>query len=345
MKQPSPWTLAEIWNTALVRQKPRSYEPRERIWASELYGADIDLYLKLNGVQPSNEPNKRSLRKFEAGNMHEWFIKLVLVAAGIYKSSQDRIEVQLEEKLLPVSGKIDFYAGGHPELHESLRNILGNMELPELYQRQAEALVQLFQEKYPNGLEEKILEIKSVAATVFDRIEQTGKAIPGHEVQAYHYAHGTGKRVTICYLCRDDLRMYEVDIMPNDPNLHKRYKDRVKAISEAFRGGVEPSPEPLVVYDPDMGRFSKNFKVEYSSYLTRIYGFKEPREYSDRFAPMIKSWNYVLGRIAKNKNMTPKNMEALKQIESFGFNLDEIKNNLSDLASKGVDTSEEETDE
>lgn len=340
MKTPMSWTLAGIWNHAL-EGKPRTvFEPRERIWASELYNSDIDLFLKLRGEPPTNFPNSRSMRKFEAGNMHEWFVKLILARIGIFQSTQDRVEFN-KEGLLQVTGKIDFLAGGTPKLDEKIGDVLGNMELPELYQRQVENMVEHFQQKFPDGLMKKIVEVKSVSTFAFDKVEKTGKPLKGHDIQAFHYAYNTGNEVALVYLCRDDLRMYEIPILPEDKNLEQKYLERIKQITLHHQSGVEPAKEPFILYDDELGKFSKNFGVEYSSYLTKLYGFNEPAEYDAKVKPLIGSWNRVLGRVAKGAKMTPKNEEILKQIEAFGFNLETIKNNVIELASKGLVLEEE----
>ena len=335
------WNLAEIWNLSFEPTN-RVNEPRQRLWASELWKPDIDLYWLLKGRPASNVPNSRSKRKFDTGELHEWFVRLVLARAGIYRSSQDR--VMFERKgLLPVSGKLDFVAGGTPVLDESLDALLGNVAIPELYRIQARNMVEELNKRFPDGLIEKNLEIKSVATFGFDKIEKTGKPLNGHDVQAFHYAKNTGRPTALVYLCRDDLRMYEFQIDGNDPVLLKKYLDKIERITKHYESNIEPQPEPLILYES--GRFSKNLGIEYSPFLKDIYGFDEPRDYSDKIKGMIGKWNRVLGRIAKGAKMTPKNEEILKHIETFGFDLAIIKKDIADLASQGLVLEEEEAEE
>ena len=109
------WSFYNIWNASLEEGRPaRILKPREKIWASELGGSMIDRYLKMTGIQPSNPPNPRSLRKFEAGNIWEAIVGYVLRRAGILQSKQDWIQYQYEG-LLPVSGKLDYIGGGKPD--------------------------------------------------------------------------------------------------------------------------------------------------------------------------------------------------------------------------------------
>ena len=80
------YLMAEVWNTALEDQEKRQVKPREKLWASELGGATIDLYLKLKGTELSNPPNARSLRKFEAGNIFETRFQTYVTALNLLSS-------------------------------------------------------------------------------------------------------------------------------------------------------------------------------------------------------------------------------------------------------------------
>jgi len=54
------WTLAKVWNESIEKRSDRPVEPRQRIYASELGRADVDIFLKLKGEIPSNPPNARA---------------------------------------------------------------------------------------------------------------------------------------------------------------------------------------------------------------------------------------------------------------------------------------------
>lgn len=326
------WNLANIWNGSFEPTE-RQNEPRERLWASELWKPDIDLYWLLRGRQSSNVPNSRSKRKFDAGELHEWFVRLVLQRAGIYRSSQDRVVME-QEGLLPVSGKLDFVAGGIPTLDESLDELFNNINIPELYKRQGFNLVEKLCAMYPDGLIEKNLEIKSVASFGFDRIERSGKPLSGHDIQAFHYAYTTKRPTALIYICRDDLRMYEFQIAPDDAELSKRYFGKVERITRHHEANIEPEREPFITYED--GKFSKNLGVEYSPFLFDIYGFTEPKEYSEKFKGMVGKWNRVMSRMLKSQKMTPKNEEIIKEIIAFGFDFELIKTNIAELVAKGV---------
>jgi hypothetical protein len=103
-----------------------------------------------------------------------------------------------------------------------------------------------------------------------------------------------------------------------------------------------PPPEPTILFDEDTFRFSKNFNVEYSPFLKQLYNIDNPDDYDKLFKQRIASWNRVLGRVAKGDKMTPKNIEALNDARTFGFNIDEI---VKTVISNKPKVDEEEVEE
>lgn len=334
------WTLMSLWNEALDAQTPRVYEPRQRLWASELYGSDIDIVLKLRGEQPTNPPDARALRKMEAGNMVEDFVDSVLRRAGVLKSTQDRI-VFKGEGLLEISGKIDFLAGGTPNM-EMIDKMIEELPPEETFRKR---LILKLKERFAGrNLQTKIIEIKSAALFTFNKVEATGKPLKGHGLQAYHYARNGKMESAIVYICRDDMRMIEIPIFPYMEDLEEQYLGKLKKITDFYNSGELPPIEPLSEYNEETGKFSTNFRVQYSGYLTKLYGFQHPEEYGGPkglWSKKTKSWNSVLKRIAEGKPMTALNEEYLKEIESFGYDLNFIKENVKELYAKGQVLEEE----
>lgn len=320
------WTLMKVWNESLGKKEERLPEPRERLFASELGRSDIDLFLKLKGEKPSNEPDDRAYRKFNAGDLYEWFVSLVLLKCGIYITTQTAVKLKLKD-MLEVSGRLDFIAGGVPryeEASEEISKLVTYLNMPPIFSFLSEKLIAYFKENYPDGLKEKVLEIKSVAVHGFNRIEATGKALGGHDLQAFHYAHTLGKEGAICYISRDDLRMFEIPILPNDQNLLDRYKAKVKKMTDFYNSNVMPNKEPLVLFDEDTLRFSTNFNVQYSSFLTMLYGFQHPEQYKNEIGKPVMRWNTAMARHSLGKKMTPKNLESIEEIRKAGFDVDLI---------------------
>ena len=67
-----------------------------------------------------------------------------------------------------------------------------------------------------------------------------------------------------------------------------------------------------------MSKFSKNWKVEYSGYLSK-YGFESPGEYRDSVDKKISRWNRVIKRMNEGLKMTDDNKKALDEINKHNF--------------------------
>lgn len=321
------WTLSKIWNESLNQNEVRPVEARDRMWASELGKADIDIYLKMMGTEMTNPPNARAMRKFEAGNIWEWIMELVLRRCGIYKGSQEYLQTQIPN-CIPVTGKLDFVAGGKVDYSQA-DILLGELKLPEMFTRAIKNTLEYFKNEYPDGLEEKILEIKSVSSFGFDKVERTGKPLAGHDLQLFHYLRNKKKDGAIVYICRDDARMIEIFISHEDEELNRQYETKINRVSDFYSKKEQPPLEPIIIFDEIDKKFSKNFSVEYSSYLTMLYGFTDQTAYDDSVSPTVARWNRVLTRIKNEDKMTDDNKEALAEMSENGFDVELIKNKIS----------------
>jgi len=312
------WSISGIWNKSIDQNEERPIKARDRIWASELGKQDLDVYLKMVGEEVSNPFDSRAKRKFEAGNLFEWIVQLVLMRCGIYQESQKWLGN--DEFGIEVSGKLDHLAGGIPRYEEAKKE-LEAMGLPELFTRATEQILEYFKREYPNGLPQQGIEVKSTSSFGIEKVYFTGKALAGHDLQAFHYAYNTKLPFTILYVCRDDLRMAEIPILPDDPKLLERYSNKIKSTASYYHTKQEPPKEPEVVWDTDTERFSKNFNVEYSSYLSRNYGVANPDEFNEKWGGKIESWNRVITRIKGRKNLTDNNKEKITEMAEFGFDV------------------------
>lgn len=333
---PTDWQFGDLWNEALLKRENRPTEPRSRLWASELGKSPVDLYLRLKGEEPTNPPDARSLRKFEAGNIWEWIVKLVLMRAGVLRSTQDRIEHQYPG-MLPVSGKLDFLAGGMPD-YERAKAEIDALMLPDVFNRAFENIVEFLQKEYPDGLGDKVLEVKSVSSFMFEGMEKSGRAIGNHRKQLFHYLKGKNMpRGDIIYICRDDCRMMQIPIVNPSP-VEDEYKRDIEIISGYYQRDEMPPLEKLLVFDEDLGKFSRNFNVAYSGYLTKLYGFQNQGEYEDIYRPMSERFNRVLGRAKRGEKITDKNKEVRIEIEKMGFNFDLCLSKMPDESEDENDT-------
>lgn len=324
------WTFSPLWNKALEEDDSRPLEVRDYLYASELFNAPVDTYLKMRATPYSNPPNARSLRKFEAGHLMEWIVGMMLKRAGILVSTEKRVE-NTYPGLLRVSGRIDQIASGIPN-YEKAKAELEALGLPTKFLKGLEQIVKYLQEKYPEGLAEKPIEIKSVSSFVADAMERKPVPIKRHAIQTWDYLKGTGYPVGILlYICRDDLRMFEYNIALADSNLAKTHFDRVELLTENHADTIPPPQEKMIVFEEDFGKFSKNFNVEYSPYLKMLYGFEEPRAYSEIFGKKATSFNRVIKRMKNGDTITAKNLIVIEEMQAEGFKPAELLKFIPDV--------------
>lgn len=329
MTQMSSWSFQQQWNLAIEQgREDRKIEPRARIWASELGGAMVDRYLKLKGVKPSTPPDSRAMRKFEAGNLMEWVVGLVLRRSGIMQDTQEHVEF-VYPGLLPVTGRLDFLAGGEIDWEKGKAE-LESLELPEFFGRASNKIIDHLKTTYPAGLKPMVLEIKSVSSMMYDRYEKYGKANENHELQAFHYIKGKNMdEAHIIYICKDDLRLLEIPVF-NPSITEDKYKTDVSELSNYYLNEERPPLEKPIVWDDRATKFSVNWKVKYSNYLQYLYGLEHQSAYEEVYEKKIAQWNRVLTRIIQNKEMTALNQSIIKEIKSSFNNFDQLVSQARD---------------
>src|SRR5688500_5041765 len=263
------WEFASVWNQSLIVRPERPFVPRDYVWASEIGGAMIDRYLKMNGVKPSNAPNNRSLRKFQAGDIWEWLCALVLKRAGILIEQQTKLSYQYPG-LLRVSGKLDFLAGGQPNWRRA-RKELSFLGLPEMLQNASLAIIDQIESRFGDEpLKTLVLEIKSCSSFMYAKYEKTKQANANHRSQAFHYLKaGEMNEAHVVYVCRDDCLLLEFPIL-NPSSVESEYLADLTEITNHILTKTQPAIEREILFDSERFRFEKNWKVEYSNYLTML---------------------------------------------------------------------------
>jgi hypothetical protein len=311
--------IQPFWNKA-VEGNDRPLVPRDYVYASELGGGLLDRYLKMKGTPVTNPPNGRAKRKMMAGNFTEAVILYIFQRAGILQHSQKRFESEWTP--LSVHGKSDIIIGGKPNLDQARSAAVQFEYFPEMHEISMKIIEGL---SAHIEVPEMLYEVKSIATYKADDFERKGdKAEPinGHRLQTGFY---TIERMLpysiLSYVCRDDLRMTEFYIY-NTPEIQKEIYDDVAKIKGYLEANERPPLEPMIVIEG--GKFSKNFNVEYSSYLTMLYGFEEPREYSELVKKDIAKWNRVLVRYKNGDKITDKNKEVRDEIVARGFDFEKI---------------------
>ncbi len=305
-----PWNFSEVWNMTLDNPEERPYIPRNYCYASELGGALCDRYLKMYGVPMSNPPNIRSRRKFQAGSVWEFIMGMVLISAGMLKKKQLRVETNLKG-LLRVSGRLDFVVGAPADWNEAKAGVekmktgleLLGLDLPPFFF----TAIDKFIEKYKNQkLIDVILETKSLSSFMMEKVQKTGQPLYHHALQEFHYVYGNEEGIDfgkIFYVGREDCLLEEFNVTKDD-RLLAMYKNDLKQMTKYYNAGFDkknpkkfmPPVEPLVIFEEGVWRFTKNWHVEYSNFLTYLYGFETPEKYRNAWQYKITSWNNAFKR-------------------------------------------------
>lgn len=317
-----PFSFAGIWNAALDVNPPRERVERDYIWASELGGSYYDRYFKMKGRKPTTPPNLRSRRKFEGGNLTEWIVLQILSRAGIVQSSQEYITYDRDP--IRVTGKADFTVGGEIKLL-SERDV---DDLPETFGVMAEATITRLRERYPDGIVDMNLEIKSCSGMMFERYLKAPSAL--HGLQAFHYAYNTKKPTMLVYVSRDDFRIAEWVILSGSQKWLKLYKDdleTMRSVLDLKKSQVKRDyKELLLTWDEETGKFGKNWKVEYSNWLTD-YGFKRPELYAKPAQSVAIRLSNIVKKIRSDKPIDGKvNVKTLEECYEFYPGAEEVIN-------------------
>jgi hypothetical protein len=132
----------------------------------------------------------------------EHTVKQILIACGVFKQDELKIDATPYDDCLSVHGRCDFIAGGFIEAELAYLNIK-ELHLPDYMVAIADKIVDALAGKV---LSEKILELKSVSTFAFDKVERMGEPMPNHSLQGYHYQKNGKIPADVCYICKDDCR-------------------------------------------------------------------------------------------------------------------------------------------
>lgn len=320
------WRFVEAWNAA-AKKDNRPLEPRDYAYASELLMPKVDRFLKMRAVPYTNPPNDRSLRKFFAGKGWEYIVKMVLLTCGIYQKEEIKVNSQPYSDYIPVHGRLDFIVGGLVSEKEALARA---EELPDFLKDLAASVIRSFA---GIGLKMRVMEVKSVSKYALEYVEKRREPMNTHHAQAHYYQHATGLPASVAYISKDNALMaeYFVNAEKSEPLM----REDLEQMTYYFTRGIQPENEPLMGFDYGVAKFTKNLGVEYSPYLSMLYGYQNPDEYRRSVEPMVKRWNNALQRYAQAELgkttptgkpivPTPANKEVRQEIITAGYNFSEI---------------------
>lgn len=322
------WNIHQVWNSAFEDPNIGGVEQeavaRDYIYASELGKAPADVVLRMHGVTPTNPPDARTRRKFEAGLVWEKIFEFVFTRAGILQERQGKVVYKIGD-LPSVVGKYDFVAGGKIDFEKARRELEVISDIvPQRMLDATKRVVENLSLRFPSGeLPVVVFETKSVSAFMFDERLASEQPQESHGLQIYHYLLGGDyNEGHIVYIDRDSARLLEFGVLCPSERWGGLYEAAVRSIFEAYNNyknsGVDGLPkESPVLFDENTCKFSLNWRFGYSEYLSMLYGLSHQEEYREKYEPLVASWNRVLTRVGESKNMTDKNNEALAEIEKM----------------------------
>jgi len=305
------WRFDDVWEETFRALPERKLEKRSRIYASELGGSFRDRYLKMHGHPVSNPFNFRSMGKMMAGKFFEDVVGTVLTATGLLKKRQEAAVIELPG-MLPVSGKIDFIAGGVTDWDEAkdkaerLRQLLmwSDLDTRDFVLHMVDKILPHFKNIFSfSPAMETIIECKSVSGFVFNLIKSNNKPRRGHDLQALHYLLHQKQihQASLLYISREDCMLQQIDI-ERTPEILMRYKKDVATMTEYFNAAGKnylkniPPPDAEVIFEESSWNFRKNNLCEYSNFLTYTYGYKNIDEFKDKWDDTLSKWNRVFRR-------------------------------------------------
>jgi hypothetical protein len=317
------WSIYNLWNESLLEARTlreREIKPREILFASELGKSYIDLWYSLKGEKPTNDFTETALRKFDAGIIWEKVLETIYKRMGILIESQKSLRLEMPN-CLPVWGRLDFLVGGKLDKEKAKSQI---DEIKDLLPENVYQTSLLILDKLPEELKEIVLEIKSVSSFMFEKYLEGNKPNANHRIQIATYLKGLNlDEGHILYINKDDARLLELGVF-NPSFATDELEAFVKGFSQYWFANEEPPKEKEIVFDEELNKFAVNWKIIYSPYLTKIYGYKDRTEVEDKFKPIVERWNRVLGRIRDEKDLTDNNRDALEEMKEYGFDLEKI---------------------
>ena len=332
--------MAALWNSYPV-STDREIQPRNYMYASELGSADIDVYLKMKGTKYTNVPNARARRKFDAGNIWEGILQNIYRRFGLLvELSPDDKRIKTEfPGMIPVSGRFDILLNGvkntadFKQIKATAETALSKLYYDDpLVEYELKKTIMMADQYIASGKTlsyfNQIGEAKSMSLMAFNGMDASDKPYESHALQSSYYTRYNkkynNKHGSLLCVCKDDTRIKEFRISgaKNDP-YQKKIMESIKSKSHYYLKDERPPLEPMLVIQN--GRFSMNFNVAYSNYLTMLYGFEHQEDYREKYSGKIASWNRVLKRMAEDQNLTKANEVIIKEMKDEGYDPDRME--------------------
>ena len=347
------WTITDAWNQSLT--VPSSFEPKPRnyLYASEVGGNMLEIYWRMIGMEPTNEKTDTSRRKMEAGNFYEALIVWVFKRCGLLKDTQTRVRLEVPG-LLAVSGKLDLIAGCAGNWEQKIKEVedyfnaleVAGFDFPFFAQSKKLSLnaIRYLAEKYPQGFEDRIIEVKSINSMAFwANNRPISEPYPHHiNQETFYLAHNSKgiKNGSILYVDRDTMSISEIFIGVKEEIIEKQMK-WIEEMTYYYSNKIEPPVPDLIVWNPSKKKYEYNWKIGWSEFKDKMLG----NETEESIRAKVKKMNAetkdasLLEHALKGEKMRG-NANLLKAIQMLndGVNYDDIlkKTKISNKALKEI---------
>jgi hypothetical protein len=267
------WNVSDLLGDLMTATSETTPKARAEIWASDLGKPYVDRWLQMRGVPYSNPASGKDLMTFMSGKQIELGVVEMFGRCGLAFQCQERITVHSQD-CLPVVGRPDLVIRVSDwqqiisGLDEQTKRDPGEYVDWRIEQQALRAIVAAWEQRYPEGLEPKVVEIKSLNSWAFRYHRDhdgLSNAYPHHKLQLYTYLRGLGlSEGHLIYVARDTGWIEEVVVRENK-ELTAAWLEDVEMMSAYYRGDERPPLEPQRIDGKE------NWRVTYSRYKDYLY--------------------------------------------------------------------------
>jgi len=315
--------IQEHWNKTVRK----SYPPKARDYIpfSDIGKAYIDRYWKMKGEPVTNDFDERTLRIFDAGQVMEFIVLRALTMAGILNQKQTFVEISATDKTLRQIGYLDATIGGFADWNKAKEIIQKHLQEykltldDQLLEQKAISIIEGLKLQFPDGkVPEMLVEVKSINSMAFwahKNRDAKGNFLgyPHNKLQLYGYMKATGiKNGILLYISKDDFVIEELGIILGNEELEKKYNEDIERMTYYYKVDEIPPKLSEIVFNNQKKTFELNWEVKRSSYLTKIYSYKDKVEFEEKNHAKLNEINLALKHLKElEKETDPKKKATL----------------------------------
>ena len=307
------WSIQTFWNESILTPKDRPAAPRDILFAGEIGNIYLDIFWKLMGEEETNRPSPNARRKMEAGNFVEAWIVWVFKRCGILKKVQGKARLLDRPEYLSTYGRYDLQAGcdgnwadRRRELNSFFQRMIEHgfdFPLMDKVKERSFALIDGLSKKFPDGLIDKIVEVKSLNSNAFwKNSEIFSQPYEHHQKQlTFYLMHNEDNIQTgeFIYMDRDSTMVSVIPFFVK-PHIKEEIYDWLSKMTQYYRTKTEPPPPQLKVFDAGKDEWQFNWQVGYSNFKDRH--LKNAGLTEEQLQSEIKEENSILKEVKKLKN-------------------------------------------